>query len=167
VNRNRLLAGAAVLVFLMVLMTAAAILLRRAWNNRQSQTGEREPLPGLSYCSSSLVKPCILSFNLDPDGNMIINILTEGSSFPDFYLKVKNEERENVYRCENALGFPTNFSCRGETMPVGEVLQFLVVATRDDLPLAQGTFPIIGMALATPEIAMTPTFIPPFDRPPR
>ncbi len=52
-------------------------------------------------------------------------------------------------------------------MPVGEALSFLLVSAEEDMELAEGTFPIIGLAIATPEIFVTPTFIPVFDRPPK
>jgi hypothetical protein len=47
-------------------------------------------------------------------------------------------------------------------MPVGETLQFLVISKRKDIPLAEGRFPIIGLALATPEVAPTPLSETPF-----
>ena len=162
-----MLAGVVILVILTIVMIAGSIILLREWNSRQAQVGHREPLPGLSYCSASQIRPCILSFNLDANRNMVINILTDGSFFSDFYMKVRHEEGEYIYKCQRARQFSINVSCTGETMPVGEPLQFLVVSTGEDIPLAQGSFPIIGLALATPEFAMTPTPIPFFNRPPK
>jgi hypothetical protein len=60
----------------------------------------------------------------------------------------------------------TNFSCRGETLPIGEPLQFLMLSKKN-IPLAEGSFSIIGLPIATPEIAVTPTFNPDLDRPPK
>ena len=96
---------------------------------------------------------------------MVINILVRGSS-PDFYVKIKREAGEHIYECEKAKSYSVNVYCRGDTMPVGETLSFLLIATEENKTLAEGSFPIIGLALATPEIAMTPTLIT-IDRPPR
>jgi hypothetical protein len=64
-------------------------------------------------------------------------------------------------------GFSTNLACTGEKLPVGEALSFVIVSNEEDVALAEGTFPIIGLAFATPEIFVKPRFIPAFDRPPK
>ena len=166
VNRNRLIAGLAILAVFMILVVFGSNLLFKEWNNRQPQIGQREPLPSLSYCSSSQIRPCILAFNLDADGKMIVNVLADGSS-AKFYLKIKKDGQDNTYKCQKVQGFLTNFFCTGEKMPVGEAFSFIIVSTEDNIPLAEGTFPIIGLAIATPDIFVTPTFIPAFDRPPK
>jgi hypothetical protein len=97
---------------------------------------------------------------------MIINILTDGRS-ADFYVKVEQGERETIYECQKVEGLSTNLACTGEKLPVGEALSFVIVSSEEDIALAEGTFPIIGLAIATPEIFVTPTFIPAFDRPPK
>ena len=90
---------------------------------------------------------------------MLINIQTASSSPPNFYIKVKQEEGESIYKCQRVKGLATSVACTGRAMPPGEVLQFLMLSTDEDILLAEGSFPIIGLALATPEIAQTP--IPP------
>jgi hypothetical protein len=166
VNRNRLIVGLVILAVFMTLVLFGSISLLRQWNGRQAETGQREPLQGLSYCSSSQFRPCVLSFSLDIRGNMIINLLTD-RHVENFYLKIKQGEQEKRYKCEMVEGFSTNLACIGEKMPVGEAFSFMIVSVKEDIPLAEGTFPIIGLAIATPEIFVTPTFIPAFDRPPK
>jgi hypothetical protein len=145
----------------------AAPVLRREWKSRQAGTGHREPLPRLAYCSPLQTRPCILSFNLEADGELAINLRTENLSPPDFNIKIRRGESENFYVCRRTSRFSLSVICTGEAMPVGEALQFLMLSKKDNGLLAEGTFPIIGLALATPELASTPTFIPSWDRPPR
>lgn len=166
VNRNRLIAGLVILAVFMTLILFGSILLLRQWNSRQAQTGQRETLSSLRYCSSNQLRPCVVSFHLDANGNMVINLLTERDA-PDIYLRIKQDEREKIYQCQKEQGLSTNLACTGEKLPVGEAFSFVIVSTQKDVPLAEGTFPIIGLAIATPEVFMTPTFVPAFDRPPK
>lgn len=140
-------------------------MIRNEWKSRQGQLGHREPLPGLGYCSSKQIRPCILSINRSPQGDMLIDIFVQGSS-PDFYLKIKREDSEYVYECAKAKSYSIHVHCKGDAMPIGETLSFLLVSKEENITLAEGSFTIIGLALATPYIAITPTPIT-IDRPPR
>jgi hypothetical protein len=88
---------------------------------------------------------------------MLVNFLTDGAFYPDFYLKIKAGENEHIYVCEKVNTFATSVYCTGKVLPVGEVLQFFVISINGDVLLAQGNFPIIGMALAAPEVFSSPT----------
>lgn len=166
VNRNRLIVGLVMLAVFITLVIVGSIILLRQWNSRQAQTGQREPLQGLSYCSSNQFRPCVLSFSLDATGSMVVNLLADRRA-TNVYLKVRQGERETMYECQKVKGFSTNLACTGDELPVGEAFSFLIVSSEDDVSLAEGTFPIIGLAIATPDIFVTPTFIPAFDRPPK
>ena len=159
--------GLAILAVFVILIISGSILLLRPWTSGHGQIGHRVPLPPIGYCPADQAEPCIVSFTLDPDGTMVINIRTENRSLPTFNLKIKRGEDENFYVCRRANGFSLNIICTGQAMPAGESLQFLLLSKRDNTLLAEGTFPIIGLALATPEPAMTPTIIPAWDRPPK
>jgi hypothetical protein len=156
VNRNRLIAGGTILVFL-VLIIPGSIFLRKEWQSRQAQVEQREPLQGLGYCSPEQITPCIVSFSLDADSRMIVSVLTDGPSFPNFYLKIRHGKGENIYPCQRVKGFSTSVYCTGAVLPLGEVFQFFLLATNGDRVLAQGNFSIIGLALGTPEIFVSPT----------
>ena len=156
VNRNRLIVGLVILVVLMILMISGSAILLREWNGGQAKVGQRVPIPSLSYCSSNQVRPCVLSFNLDSDDKMLINMLIDRSS-PGFYIKIKYGLGENIYPCGKSQGSSTSISCVGKAMPPGEILQFLLISKSKDITLAEGRFPIIGLALATPEVALSPT----------
>jgi hypothetical protein len=165
VDRKRLSAGIALLAILIVLCIFGSNIVRNEWKSRQGQIGQREPLPGLGYCSSKQVRPCILSIDLSPGGDMLIDILVHGSS-PDFYLKIEREGSEHMYECKKAESYSINVHCTGDILPAGETMSFLLISSAENSTLAEGSFPIIGLALATPDIAITPTPIT-IDRPPR
>lgn len=155
-DRKRLIAAAALLVILAGISIFAASLLRSRWESKQGRVGHRIPLQGLSYCSSQQVRPCILSFNLNPQGGMLINVLVHGST-PDFYLRIRHATGEEMYYCEKAGLYSAYVLCTGKTMPIGQTMSFRLVSLEGDATLAEGSFPIIGMALATPDVYFTPT----------
>ena len=158
--------GAAILAGFALLAITGAIFLLRDWKSSQAAVGRRHPLPALGYCASTQVRPCILSFSLQPGGNMQIDMLTNRSQ-PDFYLKIRSDLGERTYPCEKAPETSTLVSCRGRAVKPGEVLQFLLISTQEDTDMAEGQFPVIGLALATPEIFQTPTPREPLGKPPR
>ncbi|MCI0553014.1 MAG: hypothetical protein L0287_18870 [Anaerolineae bacterium] len=152
-DRNRLIAGIAIAVALIILLVYGLT----QWRKGQPQASQRSPLSDLTYCSSDDVRPCIVSFSLDSDGNMLVNILTPGTSFPAFYLKIIHEKGESIYECKKVEKFPANVYCIGEAMQVGKVLQFLLISKSENELLAEGSFAIIGLALPTPEDQLTLT----------
>ena len=155
-NRNRLIAGGAI-GFLLMLIIAGLILLSRELQIRRTQVNQREPLQGLGYCGAQQVAPCIISFSRDAEGKMLVNLLTAGTSFPDFYLKIKHSQGESIYPCTEVEQFSTSVYCAGKVLPLGEELQFFILAIDDNRLLAQGNFSIIGMAYSTVEIFAAPT----------
>jgi len=142
---------------LLLILIPGSILLRNEWKSRQSSVNEREPVPGLGYCSSSPVTPCIVSFSLDADGKMLVSVMTGGSSYPNIYLKIRHSQGENVYPCRRVTGFSTSVYCTGRALPLGEIFQFFILTTNGDRLLAQGNFSIIGMAISTLEIPVPGT----------
>jgi hypothetical protein len=159
VIRTRLIAGVAILS-LFILSIAGTIFLRREWNGKQARLDKRFPLAALNYCNSDQVTPCVVSFGLDAEGNMLVSFLTTGAFYPDFYLKIKTEAGEYTYICQKTYKFATSVYCTGKAMPVGQALQFLIFSLNDEVLLAQGTFPIIGMSLVTPADFSPPTETP-------
>ena len=153
-NRSGLgISIAAVLVFLVV----SGLVLFRESKNRQARVDQRFPLQRLAYCTSDPVRPCVVSFGLDGDGDMLVSLLTDGAFYPDFYLKIRTEASEHTYVCQKVDRFATSAYCAGKALPVGQVFQFMIFSLNEDVLLAQGNFPIIGMALVTPEVFSSPT----------
>lgn len=165
-NWNRSLAGFVILIASLTLLVSAPVILRE-WERRQPGTGQREPLPALRYCSPGGRRPCVESFHLDPRGGMVIHMQTADLSAPDFNLRIRHEENEKIYACRRPDRSSLQIICTGDAMPVGQDLLLQLVSKEDEALLAAGTLPIIGLALATPHLATTPTPVPFSERPPR
>lgn len=155
-NQKQLILGSCIFALLVIVIGSGSFLFNR-WKSGQSGVGQRLPLQRLSYCSSDQVTPCIVSFSVDSDGNMLVNFLTAGAFYPDFYLKIKRGEEQHIYVCQKVNKFATSVYCTGAAMPLGEVLQFSIFSINEDVLLAEGNFAIIGLALGTPEVASPPT----------
>jgi hypothetical protein len=156
VNRKPLILGIS-LSTLLVIVILSGLFLFNKWKGSQASVGQRFPLQSLSYCSSDQVTPCIVSFSLDSNGNMLVNFLTAGAFYPDFYLKIKQDENNHIYTCQKVNKFAASVYCSGAAVPIGEVLQFSIFSLKENVLLAEGNFAIIGLALGTPEVASSPT----------
>ena len=155
-NRKKMIVGIAVAVVLVVLVIAGGgYLLSRLKNQPQAQ--QRVLIAELVYCNSHDLRPCIVSFSVDGDGNMLVNLLIPASTYPDFYLTISNGVVENRYECQQMEDFPTNVYCTGVEMPPGEPLQFNIIALEDETILAEGNFAIIGLLLPNPAEEATTT----------
>lgn len=155
VNRKKLIAGLAILAVLIILVSAGAgFLLTRL--KKQPQAHQRLLVSNLGYCNSNNLKPCIVSFGLDADGSMLVNLLAP-AAYPDFYLTIGDVNVVNKYECQQAADFPTNVHCTGTEMYPGTALQFSLVSIKDDTVLAEGNFAIIGLLLPNPEEEATAT----------
>jgi hypothetical protein len=165
VNHNRWIVGLIIFAVLISLIAVVLVTLLRDLTSSGAQIGQREPLPGLAYCSASQVKPCIVSFSLDADGNMIINLLTERFYSPIFYLKIKHNEGTNIYNCRKTTTSSSSVSCVGQALPPGVAMQFQIISAGENILLAGGYFPIIGLAVATPDNASTASLETPLTPP--
>lgn len=154
-NRTRLIRGISIAAVL--LLSIFGLVLFRQWEKRQARVGQRFPLQGLSYCTSNQITPCVVSFGQDSHDNMIVSFLTDGAFYPDFYLMIKTGEKDHIYVCRKASTFATSVYCEGQILPLGQMFQFLIFSLKEDILLAQGNFPIIGMALVTPGVFVSPT----------
>lgn len=155
-TRKQLVLGISTGVVL-ILLSISGLALFREGNNRQARVDQRFPLQKLGYCSSNPVTPCVVSFSQDSDGNMLVNFLTDGAFYPDFYLTIRTDENDHIYVCQKVNKFATSVYCTGKALPVGIVFQFLIFSLNEEVLLAQGNFAIIGMALVTPDISVPPT----------
>lgn len=129
---------------------------------------QQGPVSELTYCSEEHSGPCIVSFSLDAEGNMLVNLLLPSLSFPHFRLKILRAGDEYDYNCRRLSVARNNAYCTGEKVPPGETLHLMLLSTRGGDLLAEGYLSIIGLAFptvevvsATPEITPTePTAIP-------
>ncbi|HSM71813.1 MAG TPA: hypothetical protein VK851_09730 [Anaerolineales bacterium] len=106
----------------------------------------------LAYCSDEQVRPCVVSFGLDADDNMLVNFLLPNHSYPDFYLRVVRGDVTVSYDCQRIAAAPKNAYCIGEKLPPGEHLHLMLISSADDAVLAEGILAIIGLAFPTLEI---------------
>ncbi|PWB69496.1 MAG: hypothetical protein C3F07_19865 [Anaerolineales bacterium] len=160
VNQKQMIVGGVVLLLLLVLGTVAL---------RNSSRGPADPVratstfpvTGLVYCNGEEVKPCVVSFAIDVDGNMLVNLLLPDLTFPGFYLKITRGDNENTYKCRRVSEAPNSAYCTGEKQPPGEILHLRLLATRNDALLSEGDLSIIGLAFPTlPLSTLTPTVSP-------
>jgi hypothetical protein len=114
------------------------------------------PASSLTYCSDEQTRPCVVSFSVDVDGNMLVNLLLPDRFFPSFYLMVRRGQQEILYDCRRVNAAPNSAYCIGEKLPPGEVLHLMLLSTGDDILLAEGDLSIIGLAFPTMEV-VTPT----------
>ena len=164
-NQKRLILGISVSAVLILLIVSGVALFKR-WQGRPAQVDQRAPLQRLSYCSSNQVTPCIVSFSLDANGKMLVNLLTTGAFYPDFYLKIKVDEEQHIYSCQKVSKFATSVYCTGAALPLGVVFQFSIFSLNEDVLLAEGDFPIIGLALGTPVVSVSGPLETPFTSSP-
>jgi len=117
-----------------------------------ASANQKHAFAELGYCNSSDLKPCITSFAMDAQSHMLVNLITPRPTYPEFYLTISNAHVENHYECTRLKDVPTNILCTGPQMNPGEPLHFALIATDDERLLAEGTFNIIGLMLAAPDV---------------
>ena len=153
-------------IVLGILFALGFLLLARWYVGRTNQPTEADQSTSvldLAYCNDDQIKPCVVSFGLDVDNNMLVNILLPDLTFPGFYLEIAHSEVSVSYTCRRITAAPNDAYCIGEKLPPGESLHIMLISTRDDVLLAQGDLSIIGLAFPTLEIAIptnTPTITP-------
>lgn len=155
-HRNRLIAGLAILVVLLILVIYSLTTLFQRISG-QAQVGRRSPLAELAYCGAEQDRLCIVSFTQEVDGAMQVNFQTPHAYFPEFILTISQNGTETTYECERVEDAPTSMHCTGAPQVPGQVLQFKVISKLRGILLAEGKFTIIGIALVTPEILYTAT----------
>ena len=160
-NRKSAVIGGVVIILLILGVAVIASLSGGGSDEKKKPP----PALGLAYCGDEQVKPCVVSFGIDADDNMLVNLLLPDASFPDFHLKIVRGESETSYQCQRLSTGRNNAYCIGEKMPPGEVLHLMLISSVNEILLAEGDLTIIGLAFSEPEIAVptptgTPTGIP-------
>ncbi len=148
-------------IIIMVLLAMGFTL----WQNNRpddiTETGKSTAVLDLAYCADEQVNPCVVSFSLDADENMLVNFLIPELPFPNFYLKVTRDEGDVSYECQRVASAPNNAYCAGRKLPPGETLHLMLFSVKNDALLAEGDLSIIGLAFPNIEIAIpTPTGAP-------
>lgn len=163
-NRRQIILGGVLLVVLIILgFWVSRVLFTDSRFSEETSTNTS--VTDLTYCNENQVKPCIVSFSVDANENMLINLLLPDLSFPDFYLKIAQVNGDIVYDCLRVRDVPDNAYCTGDKLPPGDSVHIMLFSTRDDILLADGALSIIGLAfptlgVVTPTFADTPTELP-------
>jgi hypothetical protein len=155
-SRNRLIAGIAILV---ILLLAAMIFLLSSIRQRAEapRIGHRSPIASLDYCAPDDRNLCVVSFSQIVDGDMQVNIHTPRVFYPKFVLLINRFGVESTYECSKEDSLSQNVECFGPPQVPGEVLQFKIVFKMKGTLVAEGKFAIIGVALSTPDVSSTST----------
>lgn len=155
-SRNRLIAGIAVLVIL--LLVAVFFLLSSIRQPADApRIGHRSPVAELDYCGPDDRELCVVSFSQIVDGDMQVNIHTPRVFYPKFVLLINRFGVESTYECSKEDSLSQNVECFGPPQIPGEVLQFKIVFKVQGTLVAEGKFAIIGVALSTPDVSSTST----------
>ena len=96
---------------------------------------------------------------------MLVNFQVPRPFYPEFVLVINRFGVETPYECKEAKGISMGVTCAGASQVPGEILQFKVFSTKDGTLLAEGKFPIIGIAISTPRKSSLPPG-PPLRLPP-
>lgn len=133
----------------MLLVLGVIAVARRGDNGVDAN--RKVPVVELAYCSDGQVKPCIVSFGVDADDKMLVNLLLPDVSFPAFHMKIVRGGDETSYQCQRLDTTLDSAYCIGEKMPPGEILHLMLISTSDETLLAEGDLSIIGLAFLAPE----------------
>lgn len=161
VNRRTWIITGIITVFLILVV----IFLLKDNADKPADMGEHIPAAGLSYCSEEQSKPCVVSFSVDADENMLVNLLLPETSFPAFHLKIARGESEIGYECQRVSTASNTAYCIGEKLPPGETLHLMLISNREEILLAEGDLSIIGLAFPTLEVVIPTSEILPTEPP--
>ena len=165
-NRKQLIIGGLIVAFV-VLLTLGITISIVVWdrgNDSPIMTGQRTTVVSeLSYCGDDDARPCVVSFGVDVNDNMIVNLLVPDLTYTRFYLKITYNGIENNYKCVRVRASLYSIYCVGEKMPPGVPLHLMLIVEEDGVLLAEGELSIIGLVFpgidivsATPENTATP-----------
>lgn len=153
-NRKQLIIGGLIILLIVILalgVTISIVLLDG--DDSPNVTGQRMTVVSeLSYCGDDDVRPCVVSFGVDENDNMLVNLLLSDLTYSRFYLKITYNEIENIYKCVRVRASLYSIYCTGEKMPPGVPLHLMLIAEEGDILLAEGELSIIGLALPAVDI---------------
>lgn len=155
-NRNWLIAGLVIsIVFVILIVYFVTTLVSRKTD--RPPLGHRSPAGTLEYCGADLDQLCIVSFSQNVDGSLQVNFQIPSFFYPDFFLTIDHNGQESRYECKRGDDAFTTVICTGATQVPGQMLVFKAYSKESGILLAEGQFAIIGIALITPEGAITAT----------
>lgn len=117
------------------------------------------PAGKINYCMNDSSVLCIVSFGVDNQNNMVINLTAPDSNFQLFYIDINDGGQITKYECQKVAGFPKSVYCVGPRVNLGDAVDISAYSQSGNTLIAQGTFIINALALPTAAIVRaTPTF---------
>ena len=157
-RKNWIIAG----ILVTIMIVVGTIFLRNNIPDEPIAESQGTPASVLVYCSEEQVRPCVVSFGVDVDGNMLVNFLLPELSFPNFHLKIVRGQSEYEYTCQRVGSSRNNAYCIGQVLPPGTPLHLMLFSTRDETLLAEGDLSIIGLVYPTlGVVSQTPEYAAP------
>ena len=151
-NQQRwLITVVALLVIILILVVIGLIRSIPGRGSSNPLVGHRSPVVKLTYCKPEDTQLCVVSFGQIEGGDMLVNFQLPSTIYPPFTLVINRYGVESPYECKRTKGFLGGVTCSGASQAPGEILQFKVFAQKDGTLIAEGKFPIIGIAISTPE----------------
>jgi hypothetical protein len=146
-KRFLVILGAIGFVFLLCWLAVIVLVIK----NLRSANKNVEPVViNMTLCDVNASDLCIVNFGANNLNRMVINFQLPKAGYAPFYVKAANRETIGVYTCEVAVAVPTSAYCTGVRTPLGETIDIEVYSTDGDKLIAQGTFLVSAIALATP-----------------
>jgi hypothetical protein len=148
----------AILIILLILVIIGLVRsIEGPSSDPRPRLGHRSPALKLDYCAPEDMRLCVVSFGQIEGGDMLVNFHLPAVIYPPFTLVIDRFGVESAYQCNRTKGFLGGMTCRGASQVPGEILLFKVFAQSDGALIAEGRFPIIGIAISTPEDLLTST----------
>jgi len=64
---------------------------------------QKRAVSELGYCNASDAKPCVVSFSVDAQNNMLINLITPRATYPEFYITITSTSAEHRYESHRSV----------------------------------------------------------------
>jgi len=151
--------AAAILTVVFLILAAVGIIL--AFMDREPQPSTQQYKQGsimeLNYCNETEARPCVVSFGINKNNEMLVNILTSGVSFPRFDLFIISGGENFQYNCRQVDVSLYAVYCTGRQFLPGDQIFIRLVAINLNEILAEGNISIIGVSYPSPDtVTQTP-----------
>lgn len=149
-NRNQWIF---VSIIVLVLVVVGSLILFDNRSSDEPMPSSNLPASNLAYCTDEQVKPCVVSFGIDVNNQLLVNLLLPDLTYPSILLKITSDERTTSYECQRIATAQNNAYCIGENIPPGAVVHMMLISTRNDTILAEGDLTILGLSFPTLEVS--------------
>jgi hypothetical protein len=133
-----------------LLLMAVVVIAGAAWYLR----GREKPVPTavvqMTLCDVNASGICLVSFGADQMNQMVINLHMPRGNYPEMYAVVTSRGSANRFTCQTVEDSPKSVYCTGTRTPLGEPVSLKLIATENEVLIAEGTFVVMAIALPSP-----------------